>query len=203
MPALEPTELTGTITWLGRVPHRDAARIEAEPLDRMILGFEGLVGEHHAGLTRASCSRVLSQYPRGTEIRNVRQLSVLCQGDLDAIARDLRLEALDPAWLGASVVVQGLPDFSFLPPSARLQADDGPTLVVDMQNLPCKFPEMTIEAARPGHGRGFRAAAEGRRGITAWVERPGTLRVGQALRLHVPGQRAWRGAVPKTVASVA
>ncbi|MEM6942014.1 MAG: hypothetical protein AAF509_18060 [Pseudomonadota bacterium] len=34
--------------------------------------------------------------------------------------------------------------------------------------------------------------AEGRRGVTAWVEREGMLRVGDTLRLHVPGQRAWQ-----------
>ena len=43
----------------------------------------------------------------------------------------------------------------------------------------------------PGHGRGFKAAAADRRGITAWVEREGMLRVGEEIRLHVPAQRAW------------
>jgi hypothetical protein len=33
--------------------------------------------------------------------------------------------------------------------------------------------------------------AEGRRGVTAWVERVGVLRVGDRLRLHVPDQRPW------------
>jgi len=48
-----------------------------------------------------------------------------------------------------------------------------------------------IEAVRPGNGRGFKRAAEGRRGVTAWVEREGMLRLGDTLRLHVPDQRAW------------
>ncbi|MBI1415753.1 MAG: MOSC domain-containing protein [Limimaricola sp.] len=192
MPALVPTDYIGTITWLGRVPHRDAPEIAGEPLEEMVLGFAGMAGEVHAGLTRPSCSRVVAQYPKGTEIRNVRQLSLVSAEELAAIAADLGLDMIDPAWLGASVVVSGLPDFSHLPPSSRLQGAGGCTLVIDMQNLPCQFPARTIEAARPGHGKAFKTAAKGRRGVTAWVEREGTLRLGEAVRLHIPDQRGWR-----------
>ena len=31
----------------------------------------------------------------------------------------------------------------------------------------------------------------GRRGVVAWVERPGVLELGQSLTLHIPDQRAW------------
>lgn len=192
MPALVPTEYTGTITWLGRVPHRDAPVIAGEPLDEMVLGFAGMAGEVHSGLTRPSCARVVSQYPKGTEIRNVRQLSIVGAEELADIAATVGLEALDPAWLGVSVVVSGLPDFSHLPPSSRLQGAGGCTLVVDMMNRPCQFPGRTIEAARPGHGKAFKAAARDRRGVTAWVEREGKLRLGEAVRLHIPDQRGWR-----------
>ena len=193
MPALVKTRHVGRIVWLGRVPHRDASEIVGEPLAEMALGFEGLAGEFHAGLTRPSCSRVTTQHPRGTEIRNVRQISIVSAEELAVIAGKLGLEAVDPAWLGASVVVDGLPDFTHVPPSSRLQGPDGVTLTVDMLNQPCNLVAKTIEDARPGHGKAFKAAAEGRRGVTAWVERPGTLRVGDDLVLHVPGQRAWNG----------
>ena len=193
MPALVKTEHVGRITWLGRVPHRDASEIVGEPLDEMTLGFDGFTGEFHAGLTRPSCSRVTTQYPRGTEIRNVRQISVVSAEELAVIAEKLGLEEVDPAWLGASVVVSGLPDFTHVPPSSRLQGPDGVTLTVDMLNQPCNLVSKTIEEARPGHGKAFKAAAAGLRGVTAWVERPGTLRLGDSLQLHVPGQRAWAG----------
>ncbi|MCF7697766.1 MOSC domain-containing protein [Loktanella sp. M215] len=192
MPALEKTEYLGRVTWLGRVPHRDAPEIAGEPLAAMALGFDGMTGEVHAGLTRASCSRVTTQYPKGTEIRNVRQVSIVSAEELAVIADKLGLEAVDPAWLGASVVVSGIGDFTHLPPSSRLQGPDGVTLCVDMLNQPCTLVARTIEAARPGHGKAFKAAAAGRRGVTAWVERPGTLRLGDTLVLHVPGQRVWR-----------
>lgn len=191
MPALEKTTYVGRVTWLGRVPHRHASEIVGEPLPAMVLGFDGFTGEFHAGLTRASCTRVTTQYPRGTEIRNVRQVSIVSAEELAVIAQKLDLAVVDPAWLGASIVVSGLSDFTHVPPSSRLQGPDGVTLTVDMLNQPCNLVAKTIEDARPGHGKAFKAAAAGLRGVTAWVERPGTLRVGDDLVLHVPGQRAW------------
>lgn len=79
-------------------------------------------------------------------------------------------------------------------PASRLQFDTGTTLVVDMENRPCHLPATVIDAHLPGVGRAFKAAAKGRRGVTAWVEREGMLRVGDTVRLHIPGQRVWSGA---------
>ena len=190
MPSLITTDIVGRITWLGYVPDRDAA-LSSIPVEEIHASFAGLEGEAHGGLTRPSCSRVTSEHPRGTEIRNVRQLAVLSQEELDAIAGELDLERLDPALTGASLVIEGIPDFTHVPPSSRLQAASGTTLVVDMENQPCQLPAREIEMHLPGHGRGFKAAAADRRGITAWVEREGMLRVGEEIRLHVPAQRAW------------
>ena len=191
MPALKPTSFSGTITYLGRVPHRDAPEIVGLPLDEMELTFAGLAGEVHGGLTRPSCSRVTAQYPRDTEIRNVRQISIVSAEELTAIAAAMKLDTIDPAWLGASIVVRGIPDFSHIPPSSRLQSQDGVTLTVDMQNRPCVLPAKTIAQYHPTQGRGFPSAAKGKRGVTAWVEREGTLRLGDIMTLHVPDQRAW------------
>ncbi len=192
MPALIPTDHTGRIIWLGSVPDRDTSEISTIPLSEMQLTFAGLANEIHAGLTRESCSRVALQYSQGTEIRNTRQVSIVSAEELQEIAAELGLDTLEPRWLGASIVVQGIPDFSHIPPSSRLQAENGTTLTVDMQNRPCQYPAMTIEAEQPGHGKKFKPAAKGRRGITAWVEREGLLSVGDMLRLHIPDQRGWR-----------
>ena len=130
---------------------------------------------------------------RGTEIRNVRQLAVVSAEEMAEVAATMELAAIDYAWVGASLVLEGIPDLTHLPPSSRLQGPDGVTLVVDMENLPCQEPAVTIEKALPGQGKGFKAAAAGKRGVTAWVEREGVLRLGDVMTLHVPQQRAWRG----------
>ena len=194
MPALKPTDHFGQITWLGLVDG-SGARIRATARPEVFAGFAGVEGEAHSGLTRPSGSRVTAQHPNGTEIRNVRQLSIVSAEEMAGIARDLALDALAPEWLGATLVIAGIPDFSHVPPSSRLQTGGGTTLVVDMQNRPCHLPAREIESERPGRGKAFKQAAEGRRGVTAWVEREGPLQVGDEMRLHVPDQRAWQPAV--------
>jgi len=190
MPALTPTDYAGRITWIGRVADR-AASLAAESLSEVAVTYAGIAGEDHAGVTRPSCSRVVAQHARGTEIRNVRQFSVLSTEELDAIARKMGVERIDPAWVGATLVVEGIPDFTHLPPSSRLQGPDGMTLVVDMEDRPCHLPAKVIDAHLPGVGGRFKAAAQGRRGVTAWVEREGVLRLGEMLRLHIPDQPVW------------
>jgi hypothetical protein len=64
-------------------------------------------------------------------------------------------------------------------------------VVIDMQNRPCTLPARVIEDARPGFGARFKPAAVGLRGVTAWVEREGSLSLGEVMRLHVPDQRTW------------
>ena len=190
MPALLPTEFTARITWLGRV-ERGGEGIRSVPLEMVEATFAGVEGEVHGGLTRAACVRVRDQHPEGTEIRNVRQFSVVSAEEMAVIASEIGVDVLEPAWLGASLVIAGIPDFSHVPPSSRLQSAAGTTLVIDMQNRPCIYPAKEIDKDKPGYGKAFKPAATGRRGVTAWVEREGPLHVGDELRLHVPDQRAW------------
>lgn len=190
MPALEPTDRYATITWLGRVRDRDA-KLSSDPVDTLELTFAGVEGEAHSGLTRPSCSRVLSQYPRDTTIRNVRQLTILSSEELAEIATEMGLDRLEPRFVGASLVIAGIADFTHVPPASRLQSETGTTLTIDMENRSCNLPGREIEAAHPGVGKTFKAAAAGRRGVTAWVEREGRLVLGERLRLHVPSQRGW------------
>jgi MOSC domain-containing protein YiiM len=135
--------------------------------------------------------RVKAQHPEGTEIRNTRQLSILSAEEMAQIAQNIGVEHLDPILLGASIVVEGIPDFTFVTPGSRLQAPDGTTIVIDVENGPCNFPAREIEKDAEGHGKAFKAAARGKRGVTAWIEREGTLSVGDKLRLHIPNQRSW------------
>ncbi len=190
MPALKPTEFFAQVTWIGLV--EDSANgIASSRADTLELGFEGPIGDSHSGLTRPSCSRVTAQHPRGTEIANARQVSIISAEDLSAIAAAMGLAELDPQWLGATMVIEGIPEFTHVPPSARLQGPDGVTLVVDMENRPCHLPAREIETRHPGFGKAFKTAARHKRGVTAWVERPGRLNVGDKMRLHVPDQPVW------------
>ena len=191
MSCLVKTDFIGTIAWLGRVS-RPKNNIRSEALTIAEAGFEGIIGEAHSGATRPSCVRVSMLYPKGTEIRNTRQLSILSAEENAEIAASSGLTQLDPSWLGSSIVIAGLPDFTHIPPGSRLQTEAGTTLTVDLENAPCNWPAKEIEMDRPGHGKAFKSAAKGRRGITAWVERPGVLSIGDTVNLFVPTQRSWQ-----------
>lgn len=191
MPALKPTEYVATIVWLGVVPEL-AKGIRAEKRASLFASYAGFEEDIHAGLTRPSCVRVTQTYPKGTEIRNVRQLSVMSAEEMADIAVEMGLTELEPEHLGCSMVIEGIPDFTHIPPNARLQAASGATITIDMENRPCVLPGREIEADYPGHGSAFKAAAKDRRGVTAWVEREGLLKVGDSLRLFIPDQPAWK-----------
>lgn len=190
MPMLSPTHLTATVQFLGI--NDTAGDLSTSKLMEVDVDYGGFVGDSHSGVTRASCVRVVSQYPKGTEIRNTRQISALSAEDIESIRNTMDLDILNPEWIGANLVLQGFPDFSKLPPSSRLIAPNGTSLVVDMENAPCRFPGEIIEQYRPGFGNRFPKAALGKRGITMWVERTGILKTGDVLSLHVPPVCNWR-----------
>lgn len=189
MPALKATQFHAEIVFLGRVP--PGGGLASEPVARLVLGFDGIEGEAHSGRTRASCSRVTEQHPRGTAIANTRQITILADEELAETAFAMHIPRLAPEWVGANIVLRGLPDLTHLPPSSRLQGPDGATLVIDMENRACVLPGKEIGKHIPEAGARYKPAAQGRRGVVAWVERPGVLELGQSLRLHIPDQRVW------------
>jgi len=190
MPALKPTSFVAKVTWLGHVPSR-AASLRAVPAAAVEVTLDGFPGEDHGGPTRPSCTRVRTQYAVGTEIRNARQLTILSAEELAATAAAMGLEAIDPAWVGASMIIEGIPDFTHVPPASRLMSESGVGIVIDMENRPCIYPGKEIEAEATGFGKLYKPSAKGRRGVTAWVEHGGRLAVGDTLTLHVPDQPVW------------
>ena len=151
------------VIWLGSVFSTQHPTLWSERAEALDLTFEGVSGARHHGTTRRPCVRVTAQYPKGTPIRNERQLSVLSAEELQAIAQAMVLEDIDPARLGASLVLQGIPDFSHVPPSSRLLAPSGASLGIDMENRPCQLPAKSWKRCIPARARA-RAFAKRRRG---------------------------------------
>lgn len=190
MAVVAPSGIEGRIAWLGVVRDREVT-LCSDPLEAVEAGFAGLEGECHGGLTRPSCVRVTAQHPKDSEIRNTRQASILSVEELAEVAAALGIPALRPEWVGANLVLEGIPQLTLVPPASRLVFEDGPVLTVDVENGPCRFPAEVIERHHPGRGMGFAKAARHRRGLTGWVERPGRLALGQRVALHVPPQRLY------------
>ncbi len=202
MAILQPTEITGRVEGLYLVEDSETS-IASEAVQRVAASFRGVAGDCHTSLTRGACVRTKAQYAEGTEIRNVRQLSIVSVEDLEAIAREMGLPEIKPEWLGATMCVSGIPDFTLVPPSSRLIFSGGTGLVVDMENEPCAWPGKQIEMRHPGYGRLFVRNAKNRRGVTAWVEREGGIAVGDSVALHIPPQRIYAPASAKEDVRVA
>lgn len=156
------------------------------------VSFAGFDGDSHTGLTRQSCVRVRNQYKAGTVIRNTRQISIVSLEELQTIANGMDIPAIEPEWLGANLCLSGIPDFTNIPPASRLLFSSGAVLVVDVENEPCKYPADIIDKHHPGCGKLFVKNAMGLRGITAWVEREGSIGLQDKVEIHVPTQRMWQ-----------
>lgn len=206
MTFLRPTNVSARVAFLGACLDRSRGLATA-PQETLALGYDGVAGDAHGGLTRAACVRVKRQYRRGVEIRNVRQLTIVSDEELAQIAARLGTPGpVRPEHLGANIALSGAPHLSRIPSGARLIVEtdggDGPALAVDLENAPCKGPADALEADYPGLGAGFVKAAMGLRGLTAWVERPGVLTIGALCRLHLPPPRndppEWAAAAPRS-----
>jgi hypothetical protein len=134
MPLLSKLPFTGKVESLLLRPSRKTG-FEKSPTGSIMLRLSGPEGDCHTGLTRASDVRTIQLYKRDTEIRNVRQITILSEEELAATAKDLGIPKIDPAWFGANMVLTGIPDLTLLLPSTRFQFPSGAVLVNDMENL--------------------------------------------------------------------
>ncbi len=168
----------------------DGAYLVSTPEAVICAQLEGIEGDRHAGWTRKADARV-PFYPRGTIIRNTRQVSLVSVEELAEMAAALGLPTVEPAWIGANLAIAGVPRFSRLPPLTRLFFPDHCVLALEGENHPCVFPGKALQAANPdvpGLVKHFPKAAIHRRGLVAWVERPGAIRTGDTVRIVVPEQ---------------
>jgi hypothetical protein len=158
--------------------------------DRLILTFEGIEGDRHGGHTRRSGGRE-PWYPRGTLMRNERQLSIVSLDELVSVAADMGIETLKPQWIGANMLIDGIPHLTMLPPRTCLFFAGGVTVRIDGLNVPCRLSGRSIAAHYPDRADldlAFVKAARRRRGIVGWVEKPGTIAAGEAVEARIPEQ---------------
>lgn len=156
--------------------------------------LEGLAGDRHAGFTRRADARV-PQYPRGTEIHNSRHVSLIAEEELAQIAVNMGVPVVQPEWIGANLVLRGVPNLSSLPPMTRVCFPELTTIALEGENHPCIYPGKAIQSHypdRPGIGKQFPKAAYHVRGVVGWVERAGMIRVGDIVRIAVPEQIPYR-----------
>ena len=130
-------------------------------------------------------------------MRNERQLSIVAPDELAVIAGRMGLAEVKPEWLGANLLLDGVPHLSMLPAGTLLFFKGGVTIKVDAQNGPCRDAGRAI-----AEGAGMANVEEGSllfpkvakrlRGLVGWVEKPGTVLPGEEISVRVPEQWIYR-----------
>ncbi len=167
---------------------------QTAPKPALTLGFDGIAGDRHGGITRRSGGRE-PWYPRGTEMRNERQLSIVCSDELAEAAAEMGIPEIRPEWIGANMVLAGIPRLTMLPPRTCLFFAGGVTVRIDGLNVPCRFSGRSIAANHPdreGLDIAFVKAARHRRGLVGWVEKPGVIKAGESVEARLPEQWVYR-----------
>lgn len=185
--SMPPQKLRGTLAGLFKAQGKD---FQTQPVSELPLTFEGIPGDFHAGFTRRSGGRE-PWYNRGTEMRNERQLSILSSEELRLVARRMEIPELKTEWIGGNLLVDGIPNLTRLPPRTVLFFDGGATIRVDGDNLPCRVAGRAIAAQFDGRDDlelAFPKQSDGMRGLVAWVEKQGTIKVGEGFEARIPPQ---------------
>jgi hypothetical protein len=199
-------KLAGRVAQVLKAEGRDFV---SAPVPSLELTMGGILGDFHAGVTRHSGGRE-PWYPRGTVMRNERQVSVLSAEELSVIAANLGLPRVEAGWIGGNLVVEGIPDLSFLPPRTLLFFEGGVTLRVDGYNAPCRLaggsiarhvgarrkggalaaafddtPQSEVDWTATDMALAFKDAAHMKRGLVAWVEKEGVIRPGESISARI------------------
>jgi MOSC domain-containing protein YiiM len=196
-------DVTPGRTLKGRVAglfHALGDTFETEPVSRLELTFDGIEGDRHAGMVRKATARE-PWHSRNTVVRNERQLSILSPDELAAVAEALKIPQLPPEWVGANIVIEGIPHLTRLPPRTILMFEGGATVRIDGDNAPCRKTGAAISRHVPGRPDielGFVGAARHRRGLVGWVESEGRVKLGEIVTARIWEQPVYPGLLPET-----
>lgn len=167
----------------------DPGDFETSPVETLDLALDGIAGDRHGGFTRPAGARE-PWYPRGEAIRSGRQLTIVSPEELWEIGHSMDLPPLEPGWIGANLVVEGVARLSFLPVGTRFFFEGTASVVVEGQNAPCRHSGRAVagHTERPGDELTFPKASKRRRGLVASVERAGAVTPGADVKIQLPEQ---------------
>jgi len=156
--------------------------------------LDGIAGSRHRGWAGRADARV-PYLPRGTPIRNTRHITLVSSEDLAEAARRLDIPRIDPRWIGANLLIEGIARLSFLPRGARLFCEGGAILIVEDMNAPCRGAGAAIASHNPGRPElelEFPKQCQRLRGLIASVEHPGAIAAASSLTARLPEQWLYR-----------
>lgn len=175
-------DMQGTLEAISITPDK----LPSATLEEIEVKWEGLPGDKHFGMTMKAGSKQLP-YPKGTEVRNVRQVSIVSAEELRQVADSMNVPNIEAAWVGGNLMLSGIPNLTQLPSGSRLYFEGGVGIVVEGENMPCTTAGGSLQAQfpdRPDMTTAFPKKAIGKRGLVAWVEKPGVIRKGEKVTVR-------------------
>ena len=154
-------------------------------VSKLNLEYGGIKGDLHFGLTKKAGSRE-KMYPRGKEIFNRRQITIVSVEECARVAAKLGIERILPEWLGANIFISGFPDLTQLKEGSRILFPSGAGLLCEGENDPCIQPGKVLQQQFPDEEKlapRFVKAAMGLRGIVAIVECQGEIHSGEEVEI--------------------
>lgn len=149
--------------------------------------WDGIEGDRHSGQTKFAGVRE-DYVPKGTEVLNLRQASIVSKEELEEIAKRMGIPKVTGADLGANVVLSGIPELTKLPTGTIIKFSEQTLLLVTGENLPCVFPGKNIQARYPDIPKlanKFPKIAMGKRGLVAIVLRLGDIRKDDVVEIDI------------------
>ena len=170
--------------------------LTSKPRSEVFAGWDGLQFSEekdvHTERLRTSDVREGKLMGKGSPILNLRQFSAVSSEELAEIAGQLGVSEVLAEWLGANLLIEGIPDMTKMPRGTRLFFPSGAVLESAGENVPCKHPGRVIhEKFSEVTETAFIRAANERRGIVGFTIRPGELRPGDEVVVEVPKHWAY------------
>ena len=172
----------------------DRTAFAGRAVDELIVDFAGVVGDRHYGGTRPASS-FEPWHKRAAPIRNGRQLTIVSSDELAEVAAAMGVAEIRPEWIAANLAMSGVPRLTMLPAGTRLIIDDGPVLLIEGENDPCRMAGRSIGehyADKSDLDLLFPIHAQHQLGVIASVESPVTIEVGAMVQVRIPAQRLYR-----------
>ena len=89
------------------------------------------------------------------------------------------------------LLLEGISNLTRLPPRTVLFFEGGATIRIDGDNLPCRVAGRAIASQFDGREdleMAFPKQSDGMRGLVAWVEKEGTIKMGEVFEARIPPQ---------------
>lgn len=156
----------------------------------------GLYGDRFFGRTTLASTKDVREVgvSKGSEILNIRQLTIVSKEELTKTAKNLGIKDIDPKDMKANIVLSGIKNLTLLPIGTKLIFPKQCVLFVTGENYPCYITGNRVQASNAEcEGVDIRYAKEAmhKRGLIAITLRPGWIYLNDEVDILIPPQRIY------------